>query len=286
MVKKSDVELRKQLYRSLVGTPPAIPGLAHKGAKGQSSIALGDPGPLVRGSVKVVLKDAETGEETVVLEDKNLVVSQAASLMAAMAAGIANSEIGYIELGDPAPATPPSLSDTTLEQTTGQQKAVAPTVLNNTATFVATWAVGEGNGFTFTEAGLFTNPFGAGTMFARKTGFSIVKTAAFSMTFTWMLTFSVLDACEEACYGVSLVGSSYTVEDYIYDAAGGETQVVVPIDFVVGAKRLEVYLNGQRLYYTRDYIETTIGALKGIALTSITLQGPAIDVLYFRHLRW
>ena len=155
-------------------------------------------------------------------------------------------------------------------------------------TFQATWGAAEGNGFTFTEAGLFTNPFGLGTMFARKTGFSITKTNAFSMTFTWALTFSVLDACAESCHGISLVGSSYTVEDYIYDAVGGETQVVVPIDFTVGAKRLQVYLNGQRLYYQRHYIEAVIGANKGVQLQGgLTLSGgPPADDLYFVHLRW
>lgn len=279
-------EIRKGLYRALAGAPLAHPGVSGRKGMGQHSVGLGDPGPLVRGSVKIEVTEIATGKKTIVLEEDNLVVTQAADLMANMAAGLANSKIGYVELGDPSPATPPSLADTNLEQTTGQRKAVAPTVANNTATFVSVWAAGDGNGFTYTEAGLFTDPMPGGTMFARKTGFSIVKTAAFSMTFTWMLTFSVLDACQEACNGVALVGSSYTVEDYIYDATGGETQVVVPIDFVIGAKRLEVYLNGQRLMYTRDYTETSIGPLKGIQLTSISLNGPAIDVMYFRHLRW
>jgi len=253
---------------------------------GQSNIGLGDPAPLVSGSVRVTLKDEATGQEIVVLEDHNLVVTQAANLMAHMAAGTANSEIGYIELGDPLVAVPPSLTDVTLQQTTGQRKAVGAAVAGGTVTFTCTWAAGEGNGFTYTEAGLFTNPLAAGTMFARKTGFSILKAAGFSMTFTWMLTFSVLDACAEACYGTALVGSSYTVEDYIYDAVGGETQVVVPIDFVVGAKRLEVYLNGNRLYYTRHYFELVIGANKGVQFVGFVLLGPAMDELYFRHLRW
>jgi hypothetical protein len=250
---------------------------------------MGDVAPVAKGKVTVTLREEATGKEIVVLEEEdNLVVSQAGALMAAMAAGAANAEIGYVELGDPAPATPPSLTDTILEQTTGQRKAVTYSLASNVVTFQATWAAGDGNGLTYTEAGLFTNPFGAGTMFARKTGFSIAKTVAFSMTFTWALTFSVVDACAESCHGISLVGSSYTVEDFIYDAAGGETQVVVPIDFVVGAKRLQVYLNGQRIYYQRHYIESTIGINKGIIFQGgLTLIGGANpDDMYFVHLRW
>jgi len=286
MTQEDTTNLRKRLYRALAGAPAAHPGTGGKGARGAASIGFGDPAPLVSGRFKLELTDEQTGEVITVIDDPNLVVSQAANLMASMAAGIVNSEIGYIELGDPLVALPPSLTDVTLQQTTGQRQVAAPVVASNTVTFTATWAAGVGNGFTYTEAGLFTNPLAAGTMFARKTGFSIVKTAAFSMTLTWLLTFSVLDACAEACYGTALVGSSYTVEDYIYDAVGGETQVVVPIDFVIGAKRLEVFLNGQRLYYTRHYIEAAIGANKGINLIAFTLVGPAADDMYFRHLRW
>jgi hypothetical protein len=277
---------RLKLYRALLGTPPAIPGVAGKRNIGQSNVSLGDHAPFVKGALRITCKEKATGRETVLLDEKNLVVTQAAALMAAMAAGSVNSEIGYIELGDPAPAVPPALSDTTLQQTTGQMKAIAFILSGGTVSFSATWGVGEGNGLTYTEAGLFTNPFAAGTMFARKTGFSILKTAAFSLTFTWMLTFSVVDACQEACYGVALVGSSYIVEDYIYDAVGGESQVIVPIDFVVGAKRLEVFLNGSRLYYTRHYIEAIIGASKGITLIGFTLLGPGLDDMYFVHKRY
>lgn len=279
-------EMRRKIYRALAGTPDATPGTANKRGLGYYSTSLGDAAPLVKGSLKITLKEIATGRETVVVDDENLVVSQAAGLMANMAAGVVNSDIGYIELGDPVVVLPPSLNDTNLQQTTGQRQATAAVVTNNTVTFTATWLAAQGNGFTYTEAGLFTNPMPGGTMFARKTGFTIVKTNAFQMTFTWMLTFSVIDACQEACYGVSLVGSSYVVEDYIYDAVGGETQVVVPIDFVVGAKRLEVFLNGQRLYYTRHYIELVIGANKGVQFIGFVLVGPLADDLYFRHLRW
>jgi len=279
---------RRELRRLLLSVPPAVPGLARKPGRGQANTSLGDLAPIVSGKVSIRLREEATGREVVVLEeDSNLVVTQAGALMALMAAGALNSEIGYVELGDPAPAVPPSLSDTGLQQTTGQRKAVTYVTSGNVVTFQAAWAAGEGNGNVYTEAGLFTNPLGAGSMFARKTGFSIAKTNAFSMTFTWALTFSVVDACQEACNGVSLMGSSYTVEDYIYDAVGAETQVVVPIDFVVGAKRLQVYLNGQRLYYQRHYIESAIGPNKGITLQGFTLSaGPPPDDMYFVHMRW
>jgi hypothetical protein len=282
-------EARRKLYRALLGARPAVPGLSRGVGMGKHEVGLGEGLPVAKGKVTITCRNEETGEVVTVLEEEdNLVVSQAGGLMAAMAAGALNSEIGYVELGDPAPATPPALGDVTLEQTTGQRKAVGYSLASNVVTFTATWAAGDGNGNTYTEAGLFTNPLAAGTMFARKTGFSIAKTAAFSMTFTWALTFSVLDACEESCYGVSLVGSSYVVEDYIYDATGGESQVVVPIDFTVGSKRLEVFLNGQRLYYQRHYIEQVIGLNKGVVFQGgMTLEGaPDPDDMYFRHLRW
>ena len=107
-------------------------------------------------------------------------------------AGVANSAFNYIELGDPAfPANPPALSDIGLQQTTGQRKAVSVTVNSNVVTSEVTFLTSEANGFTYTEAGLFTGPFGGGSMFARKVFNPIVKTASFELKLTWLVTFLV-----------------------------------------------------------------------------------------------
>jgi len=254
-----------------------------------------DEGPKVEGFLvvkKVYVKpgtEEPTGEEEVVVQGdvlpgKNLVVTQAQNLMAAMAAGLPNSPFNYIELGDPAPPNAPTLSDTTLQQTTGQRKASTITVSQNIVNCVSTWLAAEGNGFIYTEAGLYTGPFGAGVMFARKAGFSIAKNNSFQLQFSWFVVFRVQDTSAPGITGITLVGSTGTIEDYIFVAAGGEASVVVPIDFVVGAKRLEFFLQGQRMVPTRQYTEAVIGLNKGVNLIAFTLV--AGDVCYFRHLRF
>ena len=138
--------------------------------------------------------------------DPNLIVTQAEGRMAQMAIGAANSALNYIELGDPGPtATPPQLTDTQLEQTTAERKAVGLTASGNIVTAEATFGTGDANGFTFTEAGLFTGPFAGGVMFARKTFSGIFKTAAFEMRFTWLITFLVQTQGGD-CAGIALTG--------------------------------------------------------------------------------
>jgi len=224
-----------------------------------------------------------------VVDGGNLVVTQAERLMANAMAGIANSEFGYIELGDPAfPATAPQLSDIPLEQTTGIRKAATVTVAGNIVTSEVTFLTSEANGNTYTEAGLFTNPFGAGSMFARKTFNPIVKTNSFEMRFTWLITFLVNPQGSGDCAGVALVGPQTIATETIYESmSGGEASVAATFDFSVGAAHLDVFLNGQRLVRTRQYLEANsplsapIGGPagnKGINLVGFTLN-PG-DVVY------
>jgi len=281
---------RNRLARGLLArVKPAQPSRPKAGKNlfthGESS----DLGPTARGEVRItaIPVDPETGKPVgkpeVLHEDKNLVVTQARDLMAAMAAGVANSALNYIELGDPSPAAAPALSDTNLQQTTGQRKASALVVTGNAVKATSLWLAGEGNGLTYTEAGLFTGPFGAGTMFARKSGFSIAKTASFQLQFEWTIIFDVQDATNSGCTGVALTGASDPEQRYIFIGAGGESQVVVPIDFVIGSYRLEFFLNGQRMVPTRQYNEAAIGANKGVNLIAFTLN--LNDVCYFRYIR-
>ena len=74
------------------------------------------------------------------------------------------------------------------------------------------------------------------------------------------------------CNGVSLLGSSTLTSDFFFKSvAGGETQLIIPIDFIVGAKSLDVYFNGQRLPYNVGYFETSIGPNKGIQFIGFSL---------------
>jgi len=265
--------LKKNRERvSVEATARGTPRGAHMAA------VLPDLGPQVRGSVRIEMRPAGDKAWETVHEDHNLVVTQAENLLANMAAGTANAEIGYIELGDPVLPTPPALTDTNLQTTTAERKAVTPVVSGSQVEFTATWLVGDGNGFTFTEAGLFTNPLGAGTMFARKSGFSVVKTLSFELRFTWTLRFDVSSGGGTGCSGIAVVGPATITDDYLFTAAGAETQVVVAFDFVVGAKHLDVFLNGQRLVYSLHYTEATIGLSKGINLVSPLI---AADEVYF-----
>jgi len=227
------------------------------------------------------------GWETVFF-DNNLVVTQAELLMAQMAIASPNSGLNYIELGDPSPsATPPQLNNTGLEQTTGDRKAVALTVNGNIVTAEATWTTAEANGPTFTEAGLFTGPFGAGSMFARKTFTGIFKTAAFEMRFTWLITFLVNTQGGD-CAGIALTGPATVASHTLATAAGGEVSVAATFDFVPNANILDVFLNGQRLNPGIHYVESgpplalpqlggAPGVSKGVNLTFALI--PLDDVL-------
>lgn len=245
-----------------------------QGQGGEAVVTTDERGLGVKGKVKI---EAIYPDKTEVLvdDDPNLVVRQAEDIMPYMTIG--QRPITYIELGDPSPATPPAEGDTSLEQTTGEQKSVTSSIAGNSVSFEATWLTTEGNGFSFTEAGLFTSPLGTGLLFARKTFSAITKSAAFALKFTWGLVFNV-GAQNPGCTGISLLGSSTITHDYEYPAVGGESQLVVPIDFTIGSKQLDVFLNGQRLHYSTHYYESTIGAAKGIIFVGFTLN--LGDIIY------
>lgn len=216
--------------------------------------------------------------EDIPLRD-NLVVTQAEQLMAQMAIAAANSALSYIELGDPtAPANVPALTNTTLQQTTGQRKTVTLTASGNVVTATATWAAGEGNGFTYTEAGLYTGVLGAGSLFARKTFAGITKTAAFQLKFTWYTTFLVNTQGGDLT-GVSFIGPASVSMDTVYVATGLEASVAATFDFTVGAKNIDVFLNGVRLVPGVHYTEAAVltapvggpASNKGVNLVGFTL---------------
>ena len=254
----------------------------------------GDRTPGPKGEVRVELRevaaDGSKGEWVTHEHDPNLVVTQAERLMANAMAGVANSEFNYIELGDPTfPATAPTLSDLTLENTTGVRKAVVVTVNGNVVTSEVTFLTSEGNGFTFTEAALFTSPFAAGSMFARKAFSPIIKTAAFEMRFTWLITFLVNPQGTGDCAGVALVGPAVIANETIFESTiGAEASVAATFDFSVGAAHIDVFFNGTRLVRSRQYLEVAAGALaapvggppgnKGVNFVGFTLN--IGDIIY------
>lgn len=220
----------------------------------------GDRSPFVEGAVTIqarpVRDDGSMGKWETIHFDNNLVVTQAQIAMASMAIGAASSALNYIELGDPSPtATPPDLTNVVLEQTTSERKAVSLVQNGNIITAEATFGVGDANGFTFTEAGLFTGPFAAGLMFARKTFTGIFKTAAFEMRFTWLITFLV-NAQGGECAGIALTGPATVAGQTLFiSPAGGEASVAASFDFAPGANLVDVFLNGQRLEQGNNYVE-------------------------------
>jgi hypothetical protein len=271
-----------------------------RGSVHHSTLGL-DVGPSAVGVLTVEMRPADkVGDDSaweVVEQGGNLVVSQAEVIMAAALSAVPLNTINYMELGDAGPpASPPVLSDTALEQTTGVRKVATVTQTGNILTAEVTWLVGEANGFVFTEAGLYVGNLGSGQLFARKAFNAITKTAAFEMRLTWLITFLVAPQGGGDCAGVALIGPSTTTAETVYVASGGEASVAATFDFTVNANRIDVFLNGVRLIRGVHYTESgpplaaPIGgpALnKGINLVGFTLSGavgptPA-DVVYIVH---
>ena len=107
---------------------------------------------------RAVIADESLGDWDTKVDDDNLVVLQAEALMAQMAIQSPNSGLNYIELGDPAaPATPPQITDITLQSTTGQRKAATLTVAGGIVTADVLFLTTEANGVNITDL-IITNP--------------------------------------------------------------------------------------------------------------------------------
>jgi hypothetical protein len=204
-----------------------------------------------------------------------------------MSIGEANSTFNYMELGDPVVPTPPTLNDITLQQSTGQRKAVTSSRSGNVAKLEVLFLTTEANGFVYTEAGLFTGPFAAGGLYARKIFAGVTKTAAFELRLRWSITY-LIQSTGGDCTGVGIIGPS-TVTNFTYAiAAGGEKSIAATFDFTVGANHLDVFLNGQRLSPGAQYNEAapnltapTLGpnTNKGINLVAPIVLLPSDKVL-------
>ena len=235
-----------------------------------SSVSYAEEGAqALQGSLKIE-KVYPDGKRETLVDEKNLVVDQAGTIMAQMSLGLRT--MSYIELGDaPVPVPPPSKDDVSLAQTTGVRKAITGNFTGNVATYEATFTTAEANGLTLTEAGLFSTPFGTGLLFARKVFDPIAKNSSFAIDFTWGIAYGVAEG-NDGCTGVALLGNSVITQDFFFTSpAGGETEVLVPIDFVIGSKQLDVFLNGVRLVYGVSYLEATVGIGKGVQFQGFSL---------------
>jgi hypothetical protein len=255
------IETRKALWR-------AGRAAAREIAQGRSEAHLGaDVGARAVGRLTIQMRRADQVDDpdawVTIEDDDNLVVQQAEILMAQMAIGAVNSQINYIELGDPAfPANPPALSDIALQQTTGQRKTATVTASGNVLRAEALWTTVEGNGFVYTEAGLYTGLLGAGSLFARKAFSPITKTASYQMRYVWHVTF-LINTGGGDCAGVALIGPTTVSSSSYWVATGGEASVAAGFDFSVGSNLVDVFLNRQRLYPLAggEYTEAAAGAL-------------------------
>lgn len=225
-----------------------------------------------------ITAEYKDGKKKTLFKESNLVVRLSGEIMADFSLG--SRTMSYIELGNAATPTAPTLDDVSLEASTGVRKAVTGVKTGSTVVYETQFLNSEGNGFTFTEAGLFSSPFSTGLLFARKIFDPIPKDNTFALTFKWAITYGVLDENNcGGCQGIQLIGNSTITFDQVYTAVGGESQIVITFDFTVGAKQVDVILENLRLIPGLNYFETNIGPNKGIQLIGWTPD--ADDVFYF-----
>jgi len=169
-----------------------------------------------KGSVQIVAKNVKTGEEKVIHEDPNLVVTLARGDMSRLIAGAYTDAVpattfahlkartvskmswgtgGHDPL-NPTNPIPPTAGDTGLAAEIGAvgKKTVTYDFPNSTTVrFIGSLDETEANGEGISEAGLWTedNPDTPGTniLFARKTFGLITKTADFIFEFRWRIIF-------------------------------------------------------------------------------------------------
>jgi len=152
---------RDKLKKALLGTEA---GRKYTQKRGIAEKVVGLPSQVtekVTGKLKIEKIPADGGETEVLVDEENLVVTQAETILPFMSAGIRS--INYIELGDQVTPSAPADANIALDSTTAERKATVFSASGNAALYVSTFGVGDGNGFIFTEAGLFTDPFAAGS---------------------------------------------------------------------------------------------------------------------------
>lgn len=140
----------------------------------------------IKGDLRILIKDALTGEVKVDRLEKNLVVTTGKQLIASRMAGTASNVMGWIAVGTD--STSPAAGNTTLGAEVARVATTVSggTASTNTVTYVATFPAGTGTG-ALTEAGIF-NASSSGTMLSRTTYSVINKGSGDEMTITWVIT--------------------------------------------------------------------------------------------------
>jgi len=140
----------------------------------------------IKGDLRIVIKDALTGEVKVDRLEKNLVVTNGKTWIASRMAGTASAVMGWIAVGTD--STSPAVGNTTLGAEVARVSTTVSggTASTNTVTYVATFPAGTGTG-ALTEAGIF-NASTSGTMLSRTTYSVINKGSGDEMTITWVVT--------------------------------------------------------------------------------------------------
>ena len=147
---------------------------------------------LLRGMLEIVAINVKTKEEKLILNDRNLVVTAAKANMSRLIAGDTNpaGERYVSKMSWGTGTTPANPSDVALVT---EIAAVGKKALDSydfpdstTVRFIAELTASEGNGYTISEAGLWTEEE---NLFARKVFSGVSKSASFIFIFRWSILF-------------------------------------------------------------------------------------------------
>jgi mannitol-specific phosphotransferase system IIBC component len=137
------------------------------------------------GKLNVVLRDSDGA----IKEERNinnLVVSTGLNYIASRMKDASDTAMGYMAVGTGSTAA--ASGDTALGTEVDRNAFDSITVTNNTISYVASWAAGDGTA-ALTEAGIF-NAASSGTMLARVVFATVNKGANDTLTITWTITLS------------------------------------------------------------------------------------------------
>jgi len=137
-------------------------------------------------NVRIDVKDAATGKVLHTYTEHNLVVNAGKDLLRDFLHGDAVTGLTHFGVGNG--TTLPALSQTNLVGASTYRFAVSALVKTaQQLQVVHGLGIGDANGTTLTECGVFT-AIAAGTMYCRATHTGIAKTAGITITYTWNLT--------------------------------------------------------------------------------------------------
>ena len=144
---------------------------------------------IMKGHVKIVLKDENTGKERVIEKD-NLIVDSGANLLRDFLKGDSVSGLTHLAIGTG--TTSPQAIDTQLENEVYRQ-AFTDVAVENRTLRLTTFITSSAYSGEISELGLFgngaTDTAGSGTLFSRVVVSTFTKSDSEAMTVEWTLTF-------------------------------------------------------------------------------------------------